>query len=111
MKASPPRRAPYGYAIPGCGGWQRCPQHSGGAPRRRVLATDHVSRHAGIARGSRARQEGLHIETPSHGWPSARTRDGSKFDMAGSQFGVMLFPDMPKGISEMARVVSPAAVC
>jgi hypothetical protein len=31
--------------------------------------------------------------------------------MAGSQFGVMLFPDMPKGISEMVRVVSRAAVC
>lgn len=27
--------------------------------------------------------------------------------MAGSQFGVMLFPDMPKGIREMARVVKP----
>ena len=32
--------------------------------------------------------------------------DGS-VDMAGSQFGVMLFPDMPKGIREMARVVKP----
>jgi SAM-dependent methyltransferase len=31
--------------------------------------------------------------------------DDSQFDMAGSQFGVMLFPDMPKGIREMARVV------
>ena len=30
--------------------------------------------------------------------------DGS-FDMAGSQFGVMLFPDMPQGIREMARIV------
>jgi ubiquinone/menaquinone biosynthesis C-methylase UbiE len=30
-----------------------------------------------------------------------------RFDIAGSQFGVMLFPDMPKGISEMARVVKP----
>jgi SAM-dependent methyltransferase len=27
--------------------------------------------------------------------------------MAGSQFGVMLFGDMPKGIAEMARVVRP----
>ena len=27
--------------------------------------------------------------------------------MAGSQFGVMLFPDMPKGVAEMARVVRP----
>ncbi|NLS07965.1 methyltransferase domain-containing protein [Rhizobium sp. P32RR-XVIII] len=33
--------------------------------------------------------------------------DDDSFDMAGSQFGVMLFPDMPKGIREMARVVKP----
>ena len=33
--------------------------------------------------------------------------DDDSFDMAGSQFGVMLFPDMPKGIGEMARVVKP----
>lgn len=29
------------------------------------------------------------------------------FDAAGSQFGVMLFPDMPTGIREMARVTKP----
>ena len=29
------------------------------------------------------------------------------FDIAGSQFGVMLFPDMPKGLGEMARVIRP----
>ena len=33
--------------------------------------------------------------------------DDNSFDMAGSQFGVMLFPDMPKGIREMVRVVKP----
>ena len=33
--------------------------------------------------------------------------DDNGFDLAGSQFGVMLFPDMPKGISEMVRVVKP----
>ena len=33
--------------------------------------------------------------------------DDDSFDIAGSQFGVMLFPDMPKGIREMARVVKP----
>jgi ubiquinone/menaquinone biosynthesis C-methylase UbiE len=27
--------------------------------------------------------------------------------MTGSQFGVMLFPDMPMGVSEMVRVVKP----
>jgi ubiquinone/menaquinone biosynthesis C-methylase UbiE len=55
---------------------------------------------------ARAQQEGLTIET--------RVMDGhaldlpdNRFDVAGSQFGVMLFPDMPKGISEMVRVVRP----
>jgi len=55
---------------------------------------------------ARARKEGLNIET--------RAMDGHKleinndsFDMAGSQFGVMLFEDMPRGISEMARVTKP----
>jgi SAM-dependent methyltransferase len=33
--------------------------------------------------------------------------DDNSFEIAGSQFGVMLFPDMPKGIGEMARVVKP----
>jgi SAM-dependent methyltransferase len=33
--------------------------------------------------------------------------DDGTFDCAGSQFGVMLFPDMPRGLSEMARVVKP----
>ena len=33
--------------------------------------------------------------------------DDASFEMAGSQFGVMLFPDMPRGIREMARVVKP----
>ena len=33
--------------------------------------------------------------------------ESDTFDAAGSQFGVMLFPDMPKGLREMARVVKP----
>ncbi len=33
--------------------------------------------------------------------------DDDSFDVAGSQFGVMLFPDMPRGIGEMARVTRP----
>jgi ubiquinone/menaquinone biosynthesis C-methylase UbiE len=33
--------------------------------------------------------------------------DDDSFDMAGSQFGVMLFPDMPMGVSEMVRVAKP----
>ncbi|MCF6100377.1 class I SAM-dependent methyltransferase [Mesorhizobium muleiense] len=56
--------------------------------------------------GERARQEGLGIETRVMDGHALELEDGS-FDMAGSQFGVMLFPDMPKGISEMARVVKP----
>ncbi len=52
----------------------------------------------------RAEREGLEVAT--------RVMDGhflafddDSFDIAGSQFGVMLFPDMPRGIREMARVV------
>ena len=55
---------------------------------------------------ARARNERLNLET--------RTMDGQAlalendtFDMAGSQFGVMLFPDMPRGIRELARVTKP----
>jgi SAM-dependent methyltransferase len=33
--------------------------------------------------------------------------EDNTFDVAGSQFGVMLFPDMPRGISELARVIKP----
>lgn len=33
--------------------------------------------------------------------------DDDSFDAAGSQFGVMLFPEMPTGIREMARVTKP----
>lgn len=54
----------------------------------------------------RARSEGLAIETTVMDGHALELADSS-FDMAGSQFGVMLFPDMPKGISEMARVIKP----
>jgi len=71
----------------------------------RVLATD-VSPVMLDLLKKRARDEGLTIETrvmDGH----ALALDDNSFDMAGSQFGVMLFPDAPKGISEMARVVKP----
>ncbi len=55
---------------------------------------------------ARARKEGLNIETRVMDGHALELDDNS-FDMAGSQFGVMLFPDMPKGISEMVRVVKP----
>jgi ubiquinone/menaquinone biosynthesis C-methylase UbiE len=54
----------------------------------------------------RAREEALSVETrvmDGH----ALALDDDSFDIAGSQFGVMLFPDMPKGIRELARVVKP----
>jgi ubiquinone/menaquinone biosynthesis C-methylase UbiE len=54
----------------------------------------------------RARQEGLEIE--------ARVMDGhalglqqDSFDITASEFGVMLFPDLPRGLREMVRVSKP----
>ncbi len=70
-----------------------------------VLATDQSSIMLELLR-TRAQKEGLNIEIrimDGH----ALQLDDSSFDMAGSQFGVMLFPDMPKAIREMARVVKP----
>ena len=55
---------------------------------------------------ARARSEGLNVETrvmDGH----ALQFDRDTFDRAGSQFGVMLFPDMPAAIREMARVIKP----
>jgi ubiquinone/menaquinone biosynthesis C-methylase UbiE len=71
----------------------------------RVLATD-LSPAMLNRLDRRAGDEGLTIETrvmDGH----ALDLDDDSFDLAGSQFGVMLFPDMPKGISEMTRVVKP----
>jgi ubiquinone/menaquinone biosynthesis C-methylase UbiE len=70
-----------------------------------VLATDLSSVMLDLL-NKRARDEGLTIETQVMDGHALELDDNS-FDMAGSQFGVMLFPDMPKGISEMARVVKP----
>jgi ubiquinone/menaquinone biosynthesis C-methylase UbiE len=55
---------------------------------------------------ARAIDEGLTIETRVMDGHTLELEDDS-FDVAGSQFGVMLFPDMPRGIREMARVVKP----
>lgn len=54
----------------------------------------------------RAHEEGLSIATQVMDGHALEIDDNS-FDLAGSQFGVMLFPDMPRGISEMTRVVRP----
>jgi len=70
-----------------------------------VLATDQSSVMLDLL-DQRARKEGLGIETRVMDGHALELDDDS-FDMVGSQFGVMLFPDMPKGIKEMARVVKP----
>jgi ubiquinone/menaquinone biosynthesis C-methylase UbiE len=54
----------------------------------------------------RAAREGLTIETRVMDGHALEIDDGC-FDLVGSQFGVMLFPDMPRGIREMARVAKP----
>ena len=55
---------------------------------------------------ARSRREGLDIETRVMDGHALHLPDDS-FDMAGSQFGVMLFPDLPKALAEMTRVVKP----
>ena len=54
----------------------------------------------------RARDEELTVETRVMDGHALALEDDS-FDLAGSQFGVMVFPDMPAGIAEMTRVVRP----
>lgn len=54
----------------------------------------------------RADAEALTIETRAMDGHDLKLDDNG-FDIAGSQFGVMLFPDMPRGIREMVRVVKP----
>lgn len=71
----------------------------------RVLATD-ISPEMLALLEQRVRDEGLDVATrvmDGH----ALQLDDDGFDMVGSQFGVMLFADMSKGISEMARVLKP----
>ncbi len=55
---------------------------------------------------ARARKEGLNLETRVMDGHALELEDDA-FDVSGSQFGVMLFPDMPRGISELARVTKP----
>jgi ubiquinone/menaquinone biosynthesis C-methylase UbiE len=70
-----------------------------------VLATDHSPVMLERLK-ARARAEGLEVETRVMDGHALELDDDS-FDLAGSQFGVMLFPDMPRGISELARVTKP----
>jgi ubiquinone/menaquinone biosynthesis C-methylase UbiE len=55
---------------------------------------------------ARARKEGLNIETRLMDGHALKLNDNT-FDVAASQFGVMLFQDMPRGIRELARVTKP----
>jgi len=70
-----------------------------------VLATD-VSPVMMERLAVRARDEGLALETRVMDGHALDLEDNA-FDVAGSQFGVMLFPDMPRGIRELARVTKP----
>jgi ubiquinone/menaquinone biosynthesis C-methylase UbiE len=72
----------------------------------RVLATDLSPVMVERLRARAARESVSNVE--------ARVMDGhaldledDSFDVAGSQFGVMLFPDLPRGLRELARVTKP----
>lgn len=55
----------------------------------------------------RADEEGLsNLEGRVMDGHNLALKDNS-FDIAGSQFGVMLFPDLPRALGEMVRVVKP----
>jgi pimeloyl-ACP methyl ester carboxylesterase/ubiquinone/menaquinone biosynthesis C-methylase UbiE len=71
----------------------------------KVLATDQSPSMLGLLR-RRIGKEALDIETRVMDGHALALGDDT-FDVAGSQFGVMLFPQMPRGIREMARVVKP----
>ena len=55
---------------------------------------------------ARAREEGLDIETRVMDGHALELEDDT-FDISASQFGVMLFPDLPRGLRELARVTKP----
>jgi ubiquinone/menaquinone biosynthesis C-methylase UbiE len=71
----------------------------------RVLSTD-ISPVMLERLEARARREGLAMEVRVMDGHALELPD-STFDVSGSQFGVMLFPDMPRGIKELVRVVKP----
>jgi ubiquinone/menaquinone biosynthesis C-methylase UbiE len=71
----------------------------------RVTAVDLSPAMLGLLQ-ARASREGLSIEARTMDGHALGFEDGS-FDMTGSQFGVMVFPDMPRGLREMVRVTRP----
>jgi ubiquinone/menaquinone biosynthesis C-methylase UbiE len=54
----------------------------------------------------RARQEGLTLEARVMDGHALQLEDDG-FDIVASEFGVMLFPDLPRGLREMVRVTKP----
>jgi ubiquinone/menaquinone biosynthesis C-methylase UbiE len=57
--------------------------------------------------GERAREEGLsNIETRVMDGHALELEDNT-FDVSGSQFGIMLFPDLPRAARELVRVTKP----
>ncbi|QFU84340.1 class I SAM-dependent methyltransferase [Natronorubrum aibiense] len=74
--------------------------------RAQVLATD-ISPAMVERLEARAREEGLtDLKTRVMDGQALDLEDDT-FDVAASQFGVMLFPDLPRGLSEMTRVTRP----
>lgn len=71
----------------------------------RVVAVDQSTVMLALL-SARAQRENLSIECRIMNGEALELEKG-ELDMTGSQFGVMLFENMPKGIREMARVVAP----
>lgn len=72
----------------------------------RVLAAD-ISPRMIEQLAARARNEGLsNLETRVMDGHALELEDNT-FDISASQFGVMLFPDLPRGLSELVRVTKP----
>ena len=71
----------------------------------RVVAIDQSPAMLGLLTG-RARSEQLDVKTHVMDGHALHLEDNA-FDVAGSQFGVMLFPDAARAVGEMARVVKP----
>lgn len=71
----------------------------------KVMGVDHSPAMLQLLR-ERARKENLDIATRLMDGHNLEFEDDA-FDMAGSQLGVMTFPDQPRGIREMTRVVKP----
>jgi ubiquinone/menaquinone biosynthesis C-methylase UbiE len=75
-----------------------------------VLATD-ISPIMVKRIDARARKEGIvNVEARIMDGHALELEDDT-FDISGSQYGVMLFPDLPRALSELARVTKPGGGC